>query len=303
MATIFAFEPGWQKGREVTGPRITALALATLAIGVVTASTLVLTRSSPDGAPANDSLREREPVREPANQPLQVEPSAAPPGEPPRPAGLPGPAGGVHSAWLEPSPPALLNAGVSLPPFGPACDPGYDEDRPLEELTPLELSLVGACVNPYPPTFIPRHKAIGQLPESFFTEVTGHPNFAGKYIDDDGGTILVIRATGSSDYFRAIADRYAAPDLIVVVRSADYTQAELEQWQARITPDIADLRSAGILITQAGFDPVSNRLLIKVIDLTDQEAALLTDRYGGPRVKVIGGAQTTFQPAPAPRLP
>ncbi len=64
-----------------------------------------------------------------------------------------------------------------------------------------------------------------------------------------------------------------------------------------------DLRRDGVLVNGIWVDPISNRLIFQVDDLTDQEAALLTDRYGGPRVKMIGGAQTTFQPAPAPKIP
>ena len=252
----------------MTRPRVTTLALAVAAIGIVTAFTVVLTRSSYEGAIAEDGER----------------------------AGM--------SPPEAMAPPDAMSAPDGLSPLEPAIWISPPERVAPEGLSPLELSIfLSGGVNPYPPTYIPRQKAIGELPESFFTEISEHPNFAGMYIDNDAGTILVIRATGSHDYFHMVADRHAAPDLIIVVQDAEYTQAELEQWQARITPDIADLRSAGILITQAGFDPVSNGLLIKVTDLTDQEAALLTDRYGGPRVKVIGGSQTTFHPNPAPKIP
>ncbi len=238
----------------MTGPRITTLALAGLAIGAVVASTLLLSRGSSEGAIAQDGGLEGLPPPEGMSPPKAM---SAPDGSP-----------------LEPP------IWIAVP--GPVIPEG---------LSPLELSFYPGP-NPYPPTYIPRQKAIGQLPESFHVEVSEHPSFAGIYIDDDA--VLVIRATGNHDDFQAIFDRYAAPDRIFVMREAEYTQAELELWQARVGADMDDLRSDGILITQAGVDPISNRLLIKVSDLTDQKATLLVDRYGGPRVKVVPGVLYHF---------
>ena len=56
-----------------------------------------------------------------------------------------------------------------------------------------------------------------------------------------------------------------------------------------------DLRNAGILVTGIWVDPISNRLVFGVADVTDQEAALLANLYGGPRVKVVRGVSQHFQ--------
>ncbi len=244
----------------MTRPRITTLALAVAAIGVVVASTLVFTQGSYEGAIAQDG--ERAGMSPPHAM-------SAPDGSPLEPA-----------IWI---PLPERATGQPMSPLELAIAEGKGG---------LELEIAASGVNPYPRTYIPRMKAIGQLPESFHVEVSEHPNFAGIYIDDD--VVLVIRATGNLDDFQAIFDRYAAPDRIFVVREAEYTQAELELWQARVGADMDDLRSDGILITQAGVDPISNRLLIKVSDLTDQKASLLVDRYGGPRVKVVPGVLYHF---------
>ncbi len=176
----------------------------------------------------------------------------------------PGAPGGAPSAL---SAPGIIEADSA---------PSFDPEAGLEWL-----------IEKYGPTFIPRQRALGEIPSSFYLEIESHPSFAGVYIDNDAGTILVIRATDNLDYFEAMADRYRGAERIIVVRKAEYTMAELQAWQARGGADMVALREQGIAIAMIEADPVTNRLIFRVVDLTEAKAALLVERYGGPALVVV----------------
>ena len=47
------------------------------------------------------------------------------------------------------------------------------------------------------------------------------------------------------------------------------------------------MREQGIALAMIEADPVTNRLIFQVVDLTEAKAALLVERYGGPALVVV----------------
>ena len=146
----------------------------------------------------------------------------------------------------------------------------------------------------YPERYVTRQQAILDTGEEFFERIESRPGYAGRFIDNAAGTVLVIRATGDLPAFQQLAESYQTRDRIIEIRAATYTKSELDELVMVIAKDWQPLRDSGLTIESVTNDPVSNRVTLGVSELTTDDVSKLHTLYG-ERILVTEEATHEFQ--------
>jgi hypothetical protein len=117
-------------------------------------------------------------------------------------------------------------------------------------------------------------------------------SFGGLYVDQHRGGLVVVDEVSKDAQIDAglkLAPLGAHLQIAVVVNSWRH----LQDVQATVDADIGALQKEGIQFSASYADPVSNKVIVKIVGLTDAVRQELSSRYG-PTVDVQAGDPVSF---------
>ncbi|HYN50794.1 MAG TPA: hypothetical protein VES62_07695 [Thermoleophilaceae bacterium] len=106
------------------------------------------------------------------------------------------------------------------------------------------------------------------------------PGFAGHWIDQPAGGILMVAFTGDASIHEAVLRPLVPPGATMRLVSARYTSAELDALAEEIFADRHALEQSGVKVSLLYAHLQTNQVVVGVRDLTSASTALLEQRYG-----------------------
>jgi hypothetical protein len=120
--------------------------------------------------------------------------------------------------------------------------------------------------------------------------------FAGLYIDQEAGGVVVVLFTGDLTHHLAAVPSLV-PERRVVVRGARTTLADLEALQQRITDERDVIRAMGGIVQSVGTMIMDNLVDLEISSADPGLPHRLAERYGADRVQVNSdGIGVAFKP-------
>jgi hypothetical protein len=118
------------------------------------------------------------------------------------------------------------------------------------------------------------------------------PTFAGLWIDQQAGGVVMVAFAGDAAAHRAAIGALAPSGSTVQVLDVQYSLAELEATLELVESERLALKGRGLWIRELGIDPRPNRVEVAVEELTDAVAAELRARFGDTIVVEQSGHPT-----------
>lgn len=108
-----------------------------------------------------------------------------------------------------------------------------------------------------------------------------HPDeYAGAWIDQPGGGILVTQFSGHVEEHRAALRSRVSPNAPLEVRQVQRSLAYLKAEAARIDPNDPWFRSIPAVVISAGVDDVANQVFIRISSINADATRLIEDHFG-----------------------
>ncbi len=118
------------------------------------------------------------------------------------------------------------------------------------------------------------------------SELALEREYAGIFVDQSRGAVIVVRATSATPAIGEIVQRYSLPGLTIDLSLADYSVEQLRSAVSAVEGEWSDLLSSGIELVSLGIDERANRVLLGVADLTATHEQTLRSKFG-PTINVV----------------
>jgi len=163
-----------------------------------------------------------------------------------------------------------------------AADPGADRTTFGIPLTASEVAELNRRV-----------VAIDQISPVVIAYASAQPDYAGTYIDNARGGILVAQFNARLDVHRAAIFAKVRPGAPVEVRQVRWSVADLEQFKSRLVGDEAWFRTIPAYLMGYGPDVMANRIEVQISSADPYADARIKAHYGWTDEVVIVNSDGT----------
>jgi hypothetical protein len=115
--------------------------------------------------------------------------------------------------------------------------------------------------------------------EPLLEKAADAPGYAGAYTDHARGGLPVL-LTSEGEAFRAAIKSLPDPGISYEIRDVEYSMAQLEAIQDKVTSASESLSKSGTRIVSVGLDAAANRVVVGVQGLTDDSTSALSSEFG-----------------------
>lgn len=129
--------------------------------------------------------------------------------------------------------------------------------------------------------------------DPFWEAIQGHPEFAGGFIDQKRGGVVVVRFTGDAEPNAALVEKTIPDGIPHEFIQADRTLAQLKEIQRAVDEAAPSARVNGINVISTYVDIESGRVVIGVDGLTESGRDYLHQEFG-PAVQPVNDLPSTF---------